>query len=146
MVDCHRSVTARFPALSLNLGVPANDGPASVDAGTRDAPVAGVQDRAEAPPNGMQKSLSAAAAILPTSPPVTEADVPEPAEMPSNPFLTVPVCAMPERLLPREKRRVLKIFLTEGTSIYRYSANGDDGFLDSASGSARHHPHHEANG
>ena len=74
---------------ALNLGVPANDGPASVDAGVSEPPFAEVQDRADAPPNGMQKTLSAAAATLPTSPPVTEADIPEPAEMPPNPFLTV---------------------------------------------------------
>jgi phospholipase C len=74
---------------ALSLAVPANDGPASVDAGFGEPPVPEVQNRADAQPNGMQRNLSAAAATLPTSPPVTDSDLPDPAEMPPNQYATV---------------------------------------------------------
>ena len=74
---------------ALSLAVPANDGPLSIDPGLHEPQFSEVQNRADALPNGMQRSLSAAATTLPTSPPVTEADVPAPAPMPSNPYQTV---------------------------------------------------------
>jgi phospholipase C len=74
---------------ALSLAVPSNEGPASVDAGFGEPKPADVQDRADAAPNGMQRTLSAAATTLPTSPPVTEGDIPEPAAVPDNPYGTV---------------------------------------------------------
>jgi phospholipase C len=74
---------------ALSLVVPANDGPASIDPGLDESKFPEVQDRADAIPNGMQRSLSAAATTLPTSPPVTPADIPAPASLPTNPYETV---------------------------------------------------------
>jgi hypothetical protein len=84
-----RDAIAPHLLTALSLAVPANDGPASVDAGFGDPQFADVQNRADAQPNGMQSNLSAAAAALPTSPPVTEHDLPDPAEMRPNQYATV---------------------------------------------------------
>lgn len=56
---------------ALSLALPTNDGPARIDPSTETPPVEQLQTRAAAPPNGMQASLSAAAATLPLSPPAT---------------------------------------------------------------------------
>jgi len=74
---------------ALSLKVPANEGPASVDAGFDEPSVSVVQRRADLSPNGLQAALSAAAAILPMRPPVSAADVPAPAAVPPNRFSTV---------------------------------------------------------
>jgi phospholipase C len=76
---------------ALTLDVPANDGPPSIDPGLLQASAAEVQDRAEATPNGMQNSLSAAAAALPDSPPVTQAAIPAPAPLPPVQHATVAI-------------------------------------------------------
>jgi phospholipase C len=76
-----------LPALSL--AVPANDGPAGIDPSLIQPTVSELETRADAAPNGMQRSLSAAAATLPTSPPATDGDVPGPAPMPPNQYPTV---------------------------------------------------------
>jgi phospholipase C len=82
---------AKAPHLlsALSLATPANDGPASVDAGFDEPLYTDVQNRADAKPNGMQGSLSDAATALPTSPPVTEDDVPDPAGVPRDQYPTV---------------------------------------------------------
>lgn len=85
----HRDGNAPTLLSALSLAVPTNDGPLSIDAGFSEPPFPEVQDRSDASPNGMQRSLSAAATLLPTSPPLTEDDVPEPVPLPESPFLTV---------------------------------------------------------
>lgn len=85
----NRDGSAAHLMAALSLAVPANDGPASIDPGHDEPQWTEVQDRADAGPNGMQRSLSAAATLLPTSPPVTAADVPEPLPLPENPYGTV---------------------------------------------------------
>ncbi len=74
---------------ALSLAVPSNEGPESLDAGYATPHYTEVQDRAVAATNGMQDALSAAATLLPLSPPVSEADVPEAASLPINPYATV---------------------------------------------------------
>jgi phospholipase C len=74
---------------ALSLSVPANDGPQSVEAGFDEPDAAHVQARSDLPPNGMQRSLSAAATLLPTSPPVTADDVSAPTVLPPSPYATV---------------------------------------------------------
>jgi phospholipase C len=72
---------ANAPSLvsALSLAVPSNDGPASVTASLAQPDPTAVQDRASAPPNGMQASLASAAAALPVAPPVDATAVPPPA-------------------------------------------------------------------
>lgn len=74
---------------ALSLQVPANDGPASVDAGLCEAAASEVETRGNAPPNGMQRSLSTAATMLPTSPPATDDQIPPPGPLPPNAYDTV---------------------------------------------------------
>jgi phospholipase C len=74
---------------ALSLAVPANDGPPNIDPSLIEPAIAELQTRADASPNGVQRSLSAAAATLPTNPPATEEDIPDPASMPPNQYPTV---------------------------------------------------------
>jgi phospholipase C len=74
---------------ALSLPFPTNDGPDHVDAQLAAPAPAAVQARADAPPNGMQATLSAAADLLPSSPPATPADVPPPQAPGSNRHATV---------------------------------------------------------
>src|SRR5205807_7210800 len=74
---------------ALSLTFPANDGPPRVDADRAKAPVSELQTRANAPPNGVQAALSAAATILPKQPPAITNDVPLPVPIPPNPHATV---------------------------------------------------------
>jgi phospholipase C len=76
-----------FSAFTLDL--PTNNDLVSLDASRARAAIAELQTRAESPPNGMQDSLSAAATTLPTSPPATAADVPDPAQPAASPYVTV---------------------------------------------------------
>jgi phospholipase C len=66
---------------ALSLGLPTNDGPLRIDPSLVLPPIPLLQARADAAPNGMQSSLSAAAAKLPVSPPATADDVPAPTPM-----------------------------------------------------------------
>jgi hypothetical protein len=68
----------RVPAVIVSLG------PARIDPSTEPPPVEQLQTRAAAPPNGMQASLSAAAAPLPLSPPASADDIPPAAMEPST--------------------------------------------------------------
>lgn len=54
---------------ALNLATSANDGPASLDAGAVEPDLPTARPAGDAPPNGMQASLSAAASLLPAAPP-----------------------------------------------------------------------------
>ena len=74
---------------ALSLALPTNDGPARIDPSVAPAPVEQLQTRAGAPPNGMQSSLSAAAARLPLSPPATAGDIPPPTAMEPSTLPTV---------------------------------------------------------
>ena len=74
---------------ALSLPFPTNDGPDQVDAQLAAPAPAAVQARADAPPNGMQAALSAAADLLPSSPPATPADVPFPQAPGANRHATV---------------------------------------------------------
>ena len=74
---------------ALILAVPSNDGPPGIDASLTRPAVPELQTRGDAPPNGMQASLSAAAALLPQSPPATGAPIPPPATPSPNHYPTV---------------------------------------------------------
>jgi phospholipase C len=74
---------------ALSLALPTNDGPARIDPSVEPPPVEQLQSRAGAPPNGMQSSLSAAAARLPLSPPATADDIPPPTAMEPSTLSTV---------------------------------------------------------
>jgi phospholipase C len=76
---------------ALSLPTPSNAGPASIDATAMEASATEVQSRAVIAPNGMQASLSAAAALLPTTPPNTAAQVPAPAGLPNTQYPTVAI-------------------------------------------------------
>jgi len=76
---------------ALTLAVPTNDGPPSIDPSLLQPKPAEVVDRAEAAPNGIQWSLSAAAAALPETPPATDAAMPTPAELPDVQYPTVAI-------------------------------------------------------
>jgi phospholipase C len=64
---------------SLSLDAPNNDGPPGIDTAMLKPAPALLQSRGNAAPNGMQAGLAAAAANLPSRPPATESDIPEPA-------------------------------------------------------------------
>jgi phospholipase C len=74
---------------ALSLAVPTNDGPERVDPTASEPAMDELQVRAEQPPNGMQGSLSAAAAALPLTPPTSEQHLPPPAPLPRAPLPTV---------------------------------------------------------
>jgi len=74
---------------ALSLVLPTNDGPLRIDPSTAQPPVTELQTHAAAPPNGMQSSLSAAAASFPLSPPATADDIPPPAAMARSALPTV---------------------------------------------------------
>ena len=76
---------------ALSLAVPTNDGPPAIDLSLIQPVPAEVKDRADASPNGMQRSLSAAAAMLPEVPPTTPADIPPPTVMPAVQYPTVAI-------------------------------------------------------
>jgi phospholipase C len=76
---------------ALSLAVPTNDGPPSIDSSLIQPLPSEVKDRADASPNGMQRSLSAAAATLPEIPPATAADIPSPTAMPLVQYPTVAI-------------------------------------------------------
>lgn len=76
---------------ALSLAAPTNDGPSSIDPSLIEPLPAEVKDRADASPNGMQRNLSAAAAMLPGAPPTKPADIPPPTSMPAVQFLTVAI-------------------------------------------------------
>ncbi len=68
---------------ALNLAAPNNDGPPSLTAAVLDAPRPDLLvSRAAAAPNGMQKSLAAAATVLPDKPPPTDELAPGAQPMP----------------------------------------------------------------
>jgi phospholipase C len=73
----------------LSLPGPTNNGPPTVTAKVAAPVPSQVAVRANAAPNGMQAALSAAATILPTVPPAASGKVPDPAQLPVNPHLTV---------------------------------------------------------
>jgi phospholipase C len=76
---------------SLTLAVPGNEGPPRVDPSLMQPAPADVAERAQAEPNGMQASLSAAAAALPSTPPTSATTIPAPAELPDVSFPTVAI-------------------------------------------------------
>jgi hypothetical protein len=76
---------------ALALAVPTNDGPPSIDPSLIQPLPAEVQDRADAPPNGMQNSLSAAAATLPDTAPAALDAVPAPTALPPVQYPTVAI-------------------------------------------------------
>lgn len=76
---------------ALSLAVPTNDGPPSIDPSLLQPLPKEVEDRAGVPPNGIQSSLSAAAAALPSAPPATDLDVPDPVELPPVEHPTVAI-------------------------------------------------------
>ena len=92
--DLGPALTARdavAPSLvcALNLPGPTNSGPESVTAAL-DAPSPSLLvTRGDAAPNGMQASLTAAATLLPETPPATSSDVPPPSTIPANTYPTV---------------------------------------------------------
>jgi phospholipase C len=76
---------------ALSLPSPNNDGPPSINA-SLSQPLSGeVQARADAPPNGIQKSLSAAASVLPNSPLAAVDTIPVPARLPPVEYPTVAI-------------------------------------------------------
>ena len=76
---------------ALTLAVPTNDGPPSIDPSLIQPLPAEVQDRADAAPNGMQNSLSAAAATLPDTAPATLDAIPAPTALPPVQYPTVAI-------------------------------------------------------
>jgi phospholipase C len=76
---------------ALTLAVPTNDGPPSIDPSLIQPLPAEVQDRADATPNGMQNSLSAAAATLPDTAPATVDAIPAPTPLPPVQYPTVAI-------------------------------------------------------
>jgi len=92
--DLGTPLTARdamAPSLvpALSLPGPTNNGPATLTAKPVVPLASQVAARAAVPPNGMQAALSAAAAMLPTAPPVASGNVPGPAALAVNRYLTV---------------------------------------------------------
>ncbi|HEY2682227.1 MAG TPA: alkaline phosphatase family protein [Steroidobacteraceae bacterium] len=77
----------------LDLALPTNDGPLSVDASLISAPPAQVATRAAAPLNGMQSSLAAAATQLPRGAPTSSSQVPSPSVPPTATYPTVATAA-----------------------------------------------------
>jgi phospholipase C len=71
---------------ALSLAVPTNDGPERIDPAPAEPLPPQLIARAAQPPNGMQGSLSAAAAALPLTPPTSEQDIP-PSAPPTRPPL-----------------------------------------------------------
>jgi phospholipase C len=74
---------------SLSLALPTNDGPPRIGPPVIQPSAALLQTRAAAPLNGMQRSLSAAAANLPLSPPATPDDIPPPTAIGQSTLPTV---------------------------------------------------------
>jgi hypothetical protein len=77
----------------LDLALPTNDGPLSVDASLISAPPAQVATRAAAPLNGMQASLAAAATQLPRGAPISSNQVPPASVPPTATYPTVATAA-----------------------------------------------------
>jgi phospholipase C len=77
----------------LDLALPTNDGPLSVDASLISAPPAQVATRAAAPLNGMQASLAAAATQLPRGAPISSNQVPPASVPPTATYPTVAIAA-----------------------------------------------------
>jgi phospholipase C len=77
----------------LSLAAPTNGGPVSIDLPPVPAPSVRVVERAAAVPNGMQASLASAAVHLPSSPPVSEGDIPEAVRPEAVGYPTVAVAA-----------------------------------------------------
>jgi phospholipase C len=76
---------------SLGLAAPNNDGPPNIEPSLQQPMPAEVQDRSDAAPNGIQNTLSAAAATLPDSPPASIAAVPAPQNVPTREYPTVAI-------------------------------------------------------
>lgn len=88
----HRDTIAPTLLAALSLDVPSNDGPPSVDAVLTQPAVSELVARGGAAPNGMQSTLSSAAAVLPAVPQAgaMQADaVPAPAAPPPKGYLSV---------------------------------------------------------
>jgi phospholipase C len=77
----------------LDLPLPTNDGPLSIDASLISAPPAQVALRAAAPVNGMQAALAAAATQLPIGAPTSGDQVPVPTVPPPTTYSTVATAA-----------------------------------------------------
>lgn len=79
---------------ALTLAVPSNDGPPTIDLPLiPQGSARQVSARAAAPPNGMQASLASAAVSLPSRPPASAEEVPEPAIPPPSTHATVALAA-----------------------------------------------------
>ena len=84
-----RDAVAPTLLCALNLPTPTNSGPESVAASLGTPSPALLVARGDAPPNGMQATLTAAATLLPDAPPATSSDVPSPSTIPANTYPTV---------------------------------------------------------